>query len=646
MFHVRCLFFIVFALLSGGELHAQKKLLDYGPYNGYTLGKGFLGNDFTQPLSSCLKGKSNPYRASRSRMVASITYSSSDYEKALHIDQAAEASFLNVVSGSEELQLGRSTTASGSLFDIVIEAYSEFNGETLDNIAWDSPYDGWMASGDPQKIELVRQTCGDSYIETAFNEARLYVVLHVSSKGTTALTTFAGKASGSIGLDVGSVSSSIGGDATIKQANKSGAIKVEVFSVGYGNPPPAAEPIGIAPADGLDDIATKVNKYLKTLTITGQPVKYQLAPMPGMRNGSLLDQQFTTAIKELKAGYLSVEGRATNVTRLQGSDPRRVAFRQPDADNALQLLSRSLSQYSRAVARAHEICRKASDISVCDAAVREAGLPPPIESIELPPVSSLAGEPVNGNFIFAVDGRPVSPSQNISLSSAAGQTLLEAARKQVSPDAKNVDLIAPLPSPWVAYVDLLIETPQWPKPSVIIGRTRLFTEDLELPYYFRQRGLGHYAIQVAHADEARPCKIGAAPSAILPLSLLEPSCLTATGQILRNVASASAASHALYAKTHGAINSSEILTAVITDCFGKHMAANAANLAFTVSLGTNISAMHSLSVQTAGGIFQLSEGTESRSFSDWQKVADQRTGELTGPRQFLFAPSLCTSHLP
>jgi len=76
---------------------------------------------------------------------------------------------------------------------LLFEAYAEHDGETLDNVKWSPPYDTLMQTGNPAKINSVRQACGDRLIETVFNESRLFVVLHVSSQKTSSLSQFSGK---------------------------------------------------------------------------------------------------------------------------------------------------------------------------------------------------------------------------------------------------------------------------------------------------------------------------------------------------------------------------------------------------------------------------------------------------------------------
>lgn len=136
-------------------------------------------------------------------------YSSNEYKQAFHIDQNAQATFLGIGGGGEELHFGQETGSSGSAFDIIIEAWGEHDSNTVDNIKWDRDYQILMDSGEPAKIQKVREDCGDRYIQTVFNESRLFAVLHVSSSQASSLTRFSGKANGSVDIGIASASASL-----------------------------------------------------------------------------------------------------------------------------------------------------------------------------------------------------------------------------------------------------------------------------------------------------------------------------------------------------------------------------------------------------------------------------------------------------
>src|ERR1019366_3615859 len=192
----------------------KAQLLDYVQYSGYSLAKGILGNDYTTPFGACITGAKSKIPASHEDVLISITYSADEYKQALHIDHKGQAAYYEF-GGGDQLHIGHETGSSGSAFDIVLQAYTESDSDTIDNIKWDSPYDQMIASGDSGKIQAVRLACGDRYIQTVFNEARLFLVLHVSSQKTSALTSFSAKFNGSIDMSVIKATDSLGGDANI-----------------------------------------------------------------------------------------------------------------------------------------------------------------------------------------------------------------------------------------------------------------------------------------------------------------------------------------------------------------------------------------------------------------------------------------------
>jgi hypothetical protein len=253
--------------------------------------------------------------------------------------------------------------------------------------------------------------------------------------------------------------------------------------------------IGIASADGLIDIGKKLANYLHTLNATGQPVKYQLAPMPGMPPGDLLNPQLIGNLSRLKNSFWETKDRLANVTSLQASDPRRIAYRQPAADSDLSSLSNAFSQYSNTVAQVHDACRKAAQVSVCTDAVSKVSSPPPASKVELPPLPSFP--PSIGGYFFAIDGVPVSPSENLVLAGPVGDTLLHRAQTLVNPSAVNVDLIARISTPWVSRVDIIIFKPNRPYLPMTLGGAILTPQDLTLPSYFPNNFLGNFAIHLA-----------------------------------------------------------------------------------------------------------------------------------------------------
>ena len=325
---------LVLALLP---LPLRAQLLDYGPYSGYGLKKGIRGNDFGNPLAACITGQETNLPASHSAIRVNIVYNSDEYKQAFHIDQSAEASFLGLGGGSDELHFGQENSGKSSAFNIILEAYGEHDSQTINNVKWDAPYDTLVMSANPVKIQRVREACGDRYIQTVFNEARLFVVMHVSRQQTSALTQFSGKGSGSVDIDIVAAKGSLGGDVNVSSAHSSGAITIDVYSEGLGGLIPTAQAIGIANADGLDAIATKLAAYIATLQDKGQPVKYKLSPLPGLPTGDMSQQLMFEHLNDLKLRYDATSQRLQNVkSLLLRTDLRRTLLRQPQADQALQ----------------------------------------------------------------------------------------------------------------------------------------------------------------------------------------------------------------------------------------------------------------------------------------------------------------------
>jgi hypothetical protein len=156
---------IILALILVSSAQAQQ-LLDYGTFSGYGLRKGILGNDYQNVLGACITGTESPLSASHANARVSIVYSADQYKRAFHIDQKAEATFLGIAGGGEDLHIGQETCSSGSAFDIIIETYAEHDGRTVDNVVWDSRHQAMIDSHDPIQILQARTDCGDRYIQS------------------------------------------------------------------------------------------------------------------------------------------------------------------------------------------------------------------------------------------------------------------------------------------------------------------------------------------------------------------------------------------------------------------------------------------------------------------------------------------------
>jgi hypothetical protein len=613
-----------------------QQLLDYGTYKSYGIRKGILGNDYENVLAACIHGDESPLPASKSNARVSIVYSADQYEQAFHIDQNAKASFLGIGGGGEELHFGQETGHSGSAFDIVVEAYSEYPSNTVNNIKWDSPYDTMMSSGNVAKIDQVRQDCGDRYIETVFNEARLFAVLHVSSHVASSLTTFSGKVNGNVDIDVVTASASLGGDDKVKSANSAGGIGVEIYSEGLGGFTPTLAAVGIASADGLASIADKLLKYVTTLSPTGQPVKYMLSPLPGMQTGDLANSRIFDYLWEFKSYFSVTNVRLANVKSLESNDPRRIVFKQPQADAALAHQETALKAYLNKVSAAHDGCRKASALSTCVTLAASAGVPPTIVSVELPPNMP----PFVGPFMLAIDGVPVPAGQASIVTSASGTTLLAAART-IQANATNVDVLAPIATAYLSFVDFTVTTPNQPYSPNVVGSHHLLAQDFAWPTYWKAGGFGNSTIHVLHADPQHPCNIS---NSGVPAE----SCLTNVGRVLQDMALADAAQHVI-AKPPRRYD--DYLDVFPTDCFGTiqpvPLLQRVLNITANSQKANELVARSRISLPVVGSLnMVMIDKEESYDAQTWQGLAQTRLSAFeispTGPA----GANPCIPHIP
>jgi hypothetical protein len=645
----RCLFIsLLFAYASSA--YAQSQLLEYGPFKGYGIGKGIRGNDYEKPLAACIKGTEAPLAASGIKIVVSIVSSEDEYKQAFHIDQKAEASFLGIGGGGEELHFGQQNSGVSTAFDIIVEAYGEHDSQTLNNVQWDPnlPYKAMLDSGDPSKIQQVRNACGDRYIETVFNEVRLFAVLHVSKQQNSTLTTFSGSAHGKVDLPIAAASASLGGDGNVSSAHQSGAVTVDIYTEGFTNSVNAsAAAIGIATADGLQAVADKLTAFLARLDEKGQPVKYLLStmPLPLPAAGDLDDMAIFDSLKELKRKYLITYFRLQNLKSLsQPPDPRRVAFRQPQADEAIRLEQGTLTAYLNAVEKAHQGCREALIKDVCQSGANTIGTPPHRVSVELPEV----GPPVGIMYGFVINGVPLLAGRENLLIQAPGTTLLNAARSLQS-NASNVDLLMPiLGGDYLSFIDVQAALPNSNFPQLVVGGHRLLGQDLNLPAYWKgsdDRGIisPSSVLHVMHADMQHPCNTSA--SDVGPL--VDESCLTNVGRVLRDVALADAAQ--LVIQSGHLPNYNFVMTAATTNCFGQVSIMTLADLHVGISPnGNEVKVKVDILLRLANFLVPLIDKEESHDLETWKRLAQTRLTSLlpSGNGPIGSGPSLCAPHIP
>jgi hypothetical protein len=650
--------------LVAAPIHsAHAQLLDYGTFSGYGIGKGLLGNDYANPLPPCITWHEIPLAAAHAEVRVSIVYDKNQYKQAFHIDQKADVSILKIASGGDELHIGRDTEQSGSAFDIVVEAYAERNSSTVDaQPTWISPYREMMATGDPPKIAAVRQICGDRFIQTVFNESRLFAVLHVSSEQTSSLTQFKLNTNAKFGIDVVSASGSLGGDINIQRANQSGAIHVEVFSEGIGGLIPTLQVVGITNTDGLAGIAQKLVDYLNKLEQQappppGQPVKYQLAPLPGMPIGDLQNERIFERLADMKMRYLGFHQNLDNINALLGPDLRRTIFRQPQADALLKKQQATLSDYIDLVASAHQTCRLASQVGICNDVAKKLDPAPAPTAVDLPPIQP----PFVARYSFEINGRPVAPGQadlfmqNSFLAPGTG-TLFDAA-KTIDPEVANVDLTAPIFSAYVSHIDLLVVNP--PAANVLFGTTvgggRLIAADLSWPPYGPPNAEGNKGLvfpitplRMLHADANSPCEILHVGDA----TVVDKTCLTSAGKMMRDVGFAYLANHVV----ETAAGTSKVypphpINATISDCFSPPVPIPAIGyITITVAPGpaaNMITGKFTVGLPTLGffGV-NLAVEEETHDLPTWKQLAKSTIQGLNMPRNLPVVPSPCSPHVP
>jgi hypothetical protein len=651
----------VVILLASCSAVANAQLLDYGTFSGYGLKKGILGNDYNNPLAACVTGTESTLPASHAAVRASITYSEDEYKRAFHIDQQAQATILGIGGGGDELHFGQENAGSSYAFNIIIEAYGEHPSNTIDHVTLDPKYEAMLNSGDAAKIQQVRATCGDRYIQTVFNETRLFAVLHVSKQLQSSLTTFAGKANGSVNIDVVSASASLGGDANISSAHKVGAVNIDIYSEGLGGVVPTASAIGIVSDDALQAVAAKLAAYLATLHDTGQPVKYRLTNLPGLPVGSLSDSRIFDYLNDLKTNYSVIVSRLGNVrSLLTPFDPRRSILKQPQADVALKTLQNSVTTYLDSVAKAHDACRKALTLDECATIVSRIETAPSALSVELPPaVPSTVGE-----YIFAINGAPVPPGQTALLIPSSG-TLLNAART-LQPNATNVDVLAYVYSTsYLSYIDARVLLPQpafWvqqpPPQLIVVGDRKFLAQELSFPPYWEgPTDANILAFHVLHADSQHPCNVSTSDGVVVT----DESCLTPNGRALRDVTLAYAAEQAI-ARPLPVPSFAVWLSAISSSCFQQNSPAfgySLGFLSFTPSFQPNV---NQVSVQTYFSLPMITSSPsvwdslplplaifvskESHDPQTWNQIAQTRLAALNTAPHNPMGTNPCSPHIP
>lgn len=616
---------------------ASSQMLDYQRFSGYGIGKGFIGNDFANPLPACIKGEKSSLPASRAGVRVSIATNAREYKQAFHLDHKGEASFLGF-GGGDELRFGRETGSSDSAFDIIVEAYSERDSETIDNVRWGAPYDSMMASEDPAKIRAVRLACGDRFIQTVFNEVRLFAVMRVSSTKSSSLSQFVGKLRGRADLDVISASSEVGGDHNVIQAHSAGALHIEIHSVGLGGIAPTASLIGVANSDGIAAVASKLASALSSLTPPGEPAKYQLAPLPGIQTEDLSAEIIFESLDDLKSSYLSASKRLRNVKDLlDPNDQRRSLYVQPQADSGLKALRASIQAFIDAVSSAHEVCRTAVTPASCTSAASQLPSAPQHSKLELPPKPQAPAH--FSGYVWLVDGRPIPEVQASAIMVANESSILGGARS-IKPSAREVDLVAKISSPYVSHVDLMLMAPN---PAggfpTTLGSTRIYPQLRHLEGDHQTA-----VVHLIHADDQNPCVWGIFNG----FKTVNPSCVTPAGELLRKIAAASAATTVVAYGSDVPPDGKELpLFGIALDCFAQSLGVMWARQSFFMARNppgsSSVSVTAQMWIDTANVALLVSSEQETHELSTWSALKSSRSAQLHSMGTPLGS---CFAHIP
>ena len=611
------------SLFCAGPGYAQ--LLDYAPFAGYALKKGILGNDITHPLPACITGNETSLGASRTSISYNIVTNIDEYDQAFHIDEKSSVSVLDVISGGDKWRVGRETTKSSTAFNIVIEASSESNSRTIDNIQWTQPWAAKMASRDPVLLQESRQACGDRFVQTVFNDVRLFAVLHVHSDKQSALTQLSYGVNGKIGIDYLEASAALGGDVSVRSAHQEGAISIEIQSEGLEFIPTLdAVKIANVSGDGLQDIANKLADYLREQKPVGQPVKYQLARYPGMPPENLDDQRITTALKALKRDYAFNVPRIENIDQLLAGDLRRSILRQPAADSSLRTQREALDRYLTTVARAHDICVKAANESRCAAASGMVGQPPPTIAAELPPDLS----PLIGLVVFVVDGKPLLLDEGFDLVRDPNLTLLEAARRS-RPAAQTVYVGFPIVSAFVTDAEFaLFDNIDPPFPISVVGAKRAPAQSLQAPASFGGTPFAKPFVLLARADASNPCKIHHGDAS--GLNTLDASCLMPAGRAIVDLARFDVARKGSQVLVTAGLPMIDPLITTITTCFGHTSRTTVGGATIINTVSGPIRSMNTVVKIATAPMYQfaLADVTEAHDMPGWRTIADQLHAEI------------------
>lgn len=626
--------------------------IDWGPYIGLGLAKGVTANDiYVEPKPSCITFQQADLPSSHMTATASIVFNAEQYSHALHVDASVKGTY-GPLSASAKAQTKETDAFSDSSFDIILEIDRDTVGKTLNNVDWDARHKPMIATGTPDALNQVRVECGDRYVASEFDAARLFLVIKISKSQRSSLSERSGSVSAQYGVPVANVSASLGGDETVSDAHQQGTLSFSLVSFGFKNAALGAIGIAARSGGGLEAIAEQLGTYAAKLDEDRQPVKFELArlPYPASKTDDLDNPAFESSLIGLAHDMDIDDERIANINSLLTGDPRHSLYLSPqNADASLTKLRQDIQTHIDALQSAHQTCRQALQYSACQQAIALASIGPPHSPLELPPNL----QPGIGPYVLSVDGQLAADTKAI-LSNLSASTLFDAVRT-THPSAKNVDILAPLSQPYTSYIEFLAQAP--PNHSILpanMGGLRVAGTEFVVPDYFPPYEREANVIRLIHADAAAPCHRSFSGL----ISFNDDQCLTNAGKAWRDALRVSmglAVSDPTPFTPQGELQFKTFqyaAGAIIGNCFGPALFTPIANSNIRVSKPTVMSPTDPVTSVLYLQLLFFGDGpeviglSEAHSFQEWQNTIQIATNQFISRSQSLQAnDTLCGAHV-
>lgn len=529
---VVCLLLIATLCCTLSSLAEQ---LGYSPQiAGLALGKGVAGVDYKTPRDACVSAPKTNVPKSASSMRVSIVYDASQLSQSLHIDSKADASFLDIASASGHFNLAEEFNDSNRAFDVVIEAWQETDNDTfVTSPDWLPKYQSKITAG---QFSQVRQDCGDRYVSTVYNAARLFAIVRVETSARDFHLNVSTGGQAKFNIDIVNANASLGVDSDIKTAHQHGAIGVIAISEGLGGFQDLANIISIANGDGLNDIANKTQAALKDIHVKGQAVAYELTPYPGLAPRSLTDDNIDYHLAQLRYAYRVRQGLLSNVDCLLNScDGRAQLLKLPDVAQ-LKAYKAKLETAATTVASRFQKCAVSYAVAdpACNAIIPDLPSPPAVDATywNLPPVWG-------GMLVVLNNGRILSADEGKAVFDRAihSPSLLDAA-KTLYPDATSVDVLGIVQSPYFSVMSIIplqlgdkLTIPPV-STGVLFGRKTLpFDPAWHLPPAMKKTG---FYVPLLHASAYDTCQLKIGKDVVFGSTLIgfDSSCVSSKAKQL------------------------------------------------------------------------------------------------------------------